>query len=460
RDFETMLELARSAELTADTPAAARARDVAFDYFEQPWRDAFGLFDISRLQNQDRSLGPTALECEAYWALTYILLDTGQLDEMATRAREFLALAESTRNEHRRLEALGWLALRELTLSDLDAVKRYVAEGLPAARAIPHERALYLFLDAGSRVHQLDAEYERAEQMCTETLPLTLEANGRVSALLGVGIARAHLGRVSAALTPLSQALDIAQRAGIVESVPMVTGVLGWLHGELGDFAGAVEHFTAASARAAAVGRADTEAPLRFQLARAHWALGDAASAHAEAARAEQLVAARPARRGAPSVSSMRRQLQLDAAHGEYRVASGELAAAETIGERLLHGALERRSPKHVAIARLLLAQAALGLGRPDSAQRHALAGLEVLVERPIPLVEWRLLATLATALQQTNDANSAADALARASAVLDRIERSIDDDRLRERWANARAVRALRAAAPAATAGGVRAAV
>jgi DNA-binding winged helix-turn-helix (wHTH) protein len=454
--FEAMLELARSPELAADTPAASRARDAAFDYFEQPWRDAFGLFDVPRLQNQSRSMGAAALQCEAYWALSYILLEVGRLDEMAQRTAECLALAVATGNEQRRLEALAWLTTRELALGDSEQAKRYLNEGMPAARAIRHERALYLFLDASARLHLLESDYELAERMHAEALPLTLEVSGRVGGLLGIGLARAHLGRVSAALAPLSQALDIAQRTGMAESVQMITGVLGWVHAEVGDFASAAHHFAAASDLATASGRADTEAALRFQLARAHGALGDGPLAQGAIARAERLLEAPPAARGALATPS-RRRLQLDAAQGEWRIASGELQSAETVAQRLLERALELRSPKHVAIARLLLAHAALGLARPDSAKQHAAAGLDALERHPIPLVAWKLHAALAAALRQTGAGSAATSELSRALELVEQIERSIDDERLRERWSGSRSVRELRAAAAPA---GVRAAV
>jgi tetratricopeptide (TPR) repeat protein len=451
-DFEAMLELARSPELTADTPAAARARDRAFDYFEQPWRDAFGLFDVPRLQNQSRSMGATALQCEAYWALSYILLQAGRFDEMAQRSGEFLALAVATGNEQRRLEALAWLTTRELTLGDRGQAKFYLSEGMPAARAIRHERALHLFLGAGARLHLLEGDYELAERMHAEALPLNLEVGGRVGALIGIGLARAHLGRISAALAPLSQALDIAQRTGMAESVQMITGVLGWVHAEVGDFASAANHFATAADLAGASGRADTEAALRFQLAHAHASLGAGQVAQAALASAERLLEAAPAPCRASPVAS-RRPLQLAAAQGECRIARGELPSAEAVAQRLLDLALEVGSPKHVAIARLLLAQAALGLARPDSAKLHAAAGLDALVRHPIPLVAWKLHAVLVAALRQAQAGSAATSELRRALERVEPIERSIDDERLRERWSSLSLVRELRAAAASASA-------
>lgn len=455
-DFESMLALARSPEIAADTPEAARARDTAFDYFEQPWRDAFGLFDVPRLQNQNRSMGAAALQCEAYWALSYILLEAGRFDEMAQRTRECLALAQATGNEQRRLEALAWLTTRELALGNTEQAKRYLNEGMPAARALRHERALYLFLDSSARVHLLESDYELAERMHAEAQPLTLEVGGRVGGLLGVGLARAHLGRISAALAPLSEALDIAQRTGMAQSVQVITGVIGWLHAEVGDFAGAANHFAATSDLAGSSGRADTEAALRFQLARAHAELGDVPLARAAIARAERLLEASPAAYGA-SIMPSRRRLQLDVAEGECRVALGEWQRAELVAQRLLEHAIELRSPKHVAIARLLLARVELGLARPESAKQHAAAGLDAIERHPIPLVAWRLHAALAAALRQTNALGAATGELRRALELVEQIGRNIDDERLRERWSTARAVRELRAAvAPA----GARAAV
>lgn len=446
-DFRAMLELTRSPELTGETPEARRALAAAFDYFEQPWRDAFGLFDAPRLQNQNRSMGPTALECEALWALAYLMLEAHRLDEMAVISREYLALAEATGNEQRRIEALAWLATRELALGDLDKAKQYIAEGMPAARAINHERALYLFLDASARVHQIEGDYALVEQLDLEALPLSLEVASRTGALLGIGLSRAHLGRISGALAPLLQALDMAQRSGMAEFVQRIAGVLGWVYAEAGDFGAAARHFSEARDLAGASRRVGTEAALRFQLARAHAMQGELALARAEADRAERMLEASPARADARSPLA-RRQLQLDAAEAEYRITIGEPAAAERVAERLLQGARERGSHKYVALARLLLAQASLALARTDSARQHAAAGLDALEQHPIPLMAWRLQAVLAAALRPTAPSSAADGALARALELAKQIELGIDDERLRERWASSREMRALRALA------------
>jgi tetratricopeptide (TPR) repeat protein len=327
---------------------------------------------------------------------------------------------------------------------------------MPAVRAIRHERALHLFLDASARLHLLEGDYELAERMHAEALPLTFEVEGRVGALIGIGLARAHLGRISAALAPLSQALDLAQRTGMAESVAMITGVLGWVHAEVGDYASAATHFAAAADLAGPSGRADTEAALRFQLASARAVLGAGPLAQAALAHAERALEVVPPPRGASAIQA-RRRLQLDAAQGECRIACGELAGAEAVAQRLLELALEVGSPKYVAIARLLLAQAALGLARPDRAKQHAAAGHAALERHPIPLVAWKLDATLVAALRQTQPGGAAASELRRALEQIDRIERGIDDERLRECWSSLRRARELRAAAAPA---GVRAVV
>ena len=84
-------------------------------------------------------------------------------------------------------------------------------------------------------------------------------------------------------------------------------------------------------------------------------------------------------------------------------------------------------------------------------------SGLHALERHPIPIVAWRLHAALAAASHQAGEAGAARVALDRALELMDQIERSIDDERLRQRWSSWAEVREPRASAVPA---GVRAAV
>jgi DNA-binding winged helix-turn-helix (wHTH) protein/tetratricopeptide (TPR) repeat protein len=447
-DFETMLAATRSPDFSGASPAAAQARDVVFDYLDEPWRDAFGLFNMPRMPNQDRSMGTAAIQCEAYFAIAYILLQTGRFEEMGVRTREFLALAEASHNEPRRVEALGWLATLELERGDLARARQYLNDGMPAARAIGHERALYMLLGMAGRLHQLGAEYEPAEAMNLEALPLSMEATGRVDCLIGVALARAHLGRVSAALAPLAEALDIARRTELIDSIRKITATLGWLHGEVGDWESAVRHL-ASAVEQARPSSASMEMRFRLELARAHAARGDVASAVDELEHAERLDLR--AQRSSPSndpTRVTRRQLHLYSARAEYLLERADHAAAEPAARALLRGATELGSPKHVALAHLLLGRAALARGDSDGARAAATAGIAVIERHPLPLIAWRLYAILGSSLGRTADHRAAAAAVARALELVEEIERGLDDAAMRATWSSSRGVRELRAAA------------
>lgn len=447
-DFETMLVATRSPDFSGSSPAAARARDVVFDYLGEPWRDAFGLSNMPRMPNQDRALGAAAIQCEAYFAMSYILRQAGRLEEMDVRTHEYLALAEASHNEPRRVEALAWLAMLELQREHLERARQYLYDGMPAARAIGHERALYMLLTTAGRLHHLSGEYESAEALSLEALPLSLEASGRVDCLVGVALARAHLGRVAAALVTLSEALDIARRAELVDSIRNITATLGWLHGEVGDWESAVRHL-ASAVEQARLSSASMEVRLRLELARAQAARGDVASAVAELERAERLdQRAEPASPASNQNRVTRRQLHLDAARAEYLLERADHAATELAARSLLRGATALGSPKHVARAHLLLARAALAGGKLDGARAEAAAGIAVVERHPLPLIAWRLYAILGAALRHTPDHFAAAAAVNRALELVDEIERGLDDTALRTTWSSSPGVRDLRAAA------------
>jgi DNA-binding winged helix-turn-helix (wHTH) protein/tetratricopeptide (TPR) repeat protein len=448
RDFETMLRAARSPDFGGPSPEAAHARDVVFDYLEEPWRDAFGLFDMPRMPNQDRSMGPGAIQCEAYWALSYILMRQRRLDDADVRTREYLALAEESQNVPRQVEALAYLAWLELERGDVDAALKCVHVGLPAARAIPHLRAVYMFFGTGSRAHQLRGDYELAEAMNVEALPLGMEVTGRVDSLFGVALARAHLGRVSAALGTLSEALDIARRAELEDMVVKITATLGWLHGEVGDWESAARHF-ASAAELARLGSTGTEMRFRLELARAHLAQGDAAS-KGDLDTPERLTPRDGSPNdGKPPLAAPRRQMHLEAARAEYQLERGDAAAAKPSAEALLRAATELGSPKHLELAHLLLARVALTTGDAKVALEQASTGIEVLSRHPMPLLGWKLYDVLASAHRRAGDAASAAVAAARALELIRQIENGLDEPALRALWSRSRAVRELEVANP-----------
>jgi tetratricopeptide (TPR) repeat protein len=189
----------------------------------------------------------------------------------------------------------------------------------------------------------------------------------------------------------------------------------------------------------------------RMELARALVAKGQTARAMHELEQAERQnnVPSGPSNPSVPFRPS-RRQLHLHAARAEYHLEKGEHATAESPARSLLQGATALRSPKHVAVARLLLARIALCRGSASASAEHARSGLEGLAQLPSPLIAWRLWFVLGTAHQKLGDPNAAATAFARALELTDPIERGLEDSRLRAVWASQHEVMQLHQAAAA----------
>ncbi len=115
------------------------------------------------MPNQSRAQGAAAVQCEAYWAIAVVLSCTNRFAAMAARLQEFLALAQASHNEPRRLEALALLGIAELEQGQHHQGVRLLDECIPAARALGHARALSIALGARALVHHLRCELTLAE---------------------------------------------------------------------------------------------------------------------------------------------------------------------------------------------------------------------------------------------------------------------------------------------------------
>jgi len=451
REFQAMLQAASSPSFTAHGAEAERARDSVFAYLARPWRDAFGSFDMARMPNQQRSMGAVAIQCEAYWGLCHVLLLTGFVDEMGRRVQEYLELARASHNEPRRVEALAWMATRQLVLGDVDAARTLLEQCIPAARAIDHSRALFLAYNASRRMLFHLAEYEAAERWTEQALALSTEAAGRVDMLLGLGLIRAHLGRLSAGLEALNEAVEIARRAEFDDSLQALCNGLGWIFLEAGDLERASAQFVQGSELASKRGLASGQLHSSSQLARALLERGEVTAARAALDRARALVTtAGGAGRGGPAAHD-RAWLHWQAADAECSLAGSNPEAALASAAALLAAATSQKAIKHVVIAHELLARSQLALGQAERAQPELEAACSLLRDHPMPLTAWRVFATLAAERSTSGDVTAASAACERSLALIDELGRGISDEALRATWLGSRGVRGVRAAAAAA---------
>ncbi len=439
REFEAMLQCASSPNFTADDPEAQRAQDSVFDYLARPWRDAFGSFDMPRMPNQPRGMGAVAIQCEAYWGLCHVLLLTGRVDEMGRRVQEYLELARASPNEPRRVEALAWMATWQLVLGDVGAARALLEQATPAARAIHHSRALHLAYSGSRRMHFHLAEYEAAEHETLAGLAVNIEAAGRVDGLLGLGLIRAHLGRLSAGLEALNEAVEVAQRAEFRDSLQALYNGLGWLFLEAGD----LERAAAESLRGKELAKerrlTSGEVHSWSQLALVFLERGDATAARAALDAAKSLTA--PALPQGGAAARDRAWLHWQAADAECWLAGGEPRAALASAAELLAAATHQKAIKHVVIAHELLARIELALGRPERAELELTAAVGLLADHPMPLTARRVFTTLGSERRACGDRGASSVAFARARALIDDVARGIADEGLRATWLGARGV-------------------
>lgn len=434
--FEVMLERARGAAFTGDTAEAQRARDVVFSYFEQPWRDAFGISEHARMPNQDRSFGPAAIQAEAYWCISLILSSAGRWEEFGVRAAEFLELAKASHNEPRRLEALTWMSMRELELGRMSEAAQLLDAVIPAARSIGHHRALFVALHLRGHLAYLRGEDEPSEALFAESLPLAIEVMGRIRSLFGMVRARVSSGRASQALDAFREALDLCRRIENELMPQLLHDEIGDLYLELGLPARAHgEHMRALEiARRHSLRAGQIHA--HIGLARGYRASVGAERAGAELEHAEQLV--RELRQAGETLSNRHLQdpgMAFDAACAEQRLFEGALDDAEHHARDLLSAAARLGSPRPAAQARNALARVELLRGQHGSAVAHVQSGLSALGGSRHPFARIELWMTLAAIRERAGSVTEAADARRAAAAIVDEVSASIVDPQLRAEW-------------------------
>lgn len=444
RHFELMLERARAPEFAAASRGAEAARAAAFDYFAQSWRDEFGVNDMPRMPNQEPSLGANAIQCEAYWGLCLTLLKADRLEEAGIRLTEYLRLAESSRNEPRRVEALACMAIRHIELSELRTALTLLDESIPIARALNHARALSIALSLRARLHYRFGEYEQAETLYAEGLPLSHEVGGRLGCLLGLGLARTQLGRITAALGALEEALEVSRQAEYQHTRQFLHSALGDLFLELGDTDRASAHLQQGIELAREHGLEKGELRALLDLGRACLERRELALASEAIAKVERLLGAK-----APADDQVVEQqgtdsLRLEWTRTEYLLCQGELEQAKARARTLLELAEAYGDPRHLATAYRLLARVELGGRDLGAAHGYVQAGLRVLAGRPMPLVEWKLLATLGIERQRSGQHAEASRAFAEALALIEQIASGISNEALRRTWLRSPAVQGV----------------
>lgn len=449
REFQAMLENASSSEFTDAGATAERAREMVFDYFEQPWRDASSAYEMARMPNQPRSLGPSAIQCEAYWCISYTLFEADQLEELAAWGEAYLRVAEQSSNEPRRAEALGWMAVRQLELANLEQAFRLADESIRIAREIAHPRALFVALCARAKVYHRRGQYQPARVDQEESLSLSVAAQSGVEGLRDLGETLIQLGDVASACAALEQAEQVAARTERADWVQNVTLARARLYLELGAVEPALTQCSRAVDLARQNGARAPEARSWIELGRA-WVLAGDRKQAADALQkgrslASELAVARDPRRSLRYVE-LHDRLQSELAHAEFQLLAAELELAAAHARHLLQWASESESLLHRVLAHRMLAQVELARGNDSRALEEVSQAAAALGEHPAPLLRLRVLASQGIVQQRAEPpATRAQRTLATAQAIVEQISGSIVDAQVLEAWNQAAVPRAVR---------------
>ncbi len=449
-DFEAMLARAQSFEQRSPDHDAERGLELeaVFDYFEQPWGDAFSARQEPRMLNQPRSLGASAIACEALFALATLSLYSGHAAELGEAAREMLRLAEASQNAPRRAEALGWMGSWHLAIGDRQAAKALLDAGRELAQTLGHSRALYTWHKQRAMIHWLEGELELALSSYQQLRTLTYEAGGVIDCLNSIGLLHAQLGHLSDGLNELERAAGLAEEAGLKLFSASIFRSVGRVYRELGAFERALDQDQRSLELARESGSIEDEIDAWLSLFETHSLRDEGAAARGALLEAERLLC------GQGEVETTRAcllRLRLEAAKSKHAQSLGAFELAEQSASALLAAATRERLHEPTLLGHQALARARLARGDLLGSRAELARALELLAERPLPSVEWQLWALLAELEGISGNAAAMGAAYRRAGAGLDLLAASIAEEELRQTFAASPSVRQVRDAARAA---------
>ncbi|CAN5680712.1 hypothetical protein BH20ACI3_BH20ACI3_11140 [soil metagenome] len=394
--------------------------------------------DFTKMLEQAHQLNSLELQSAALNALTTTLFFSHRLEETAARAREALGVAERAGSQALRVETMSLIALKHLCYGELQEAKPVLDDIISTARALNHQPALLSGLTWRGCLHFFQSEYEAAIEIETEASGLASELRDGfllLTSLFFLGLARGNLGRMSAALATLYEAIEKARRNGDLFWYPRMPNCIGWLHRELQDFEGAHKY--------------DQQG---IEVSREHHVLEAEANSlinlgidYTHAGDVEKTLSAFHQVRDIFERDAWfrwRYNIRLQAATAEHWLRGSDLERASQFALQLLDTATQYEAHKYIAWAHRLLAQVAIANGELAEGEKQLNAALSELREYPSPLVAWKTYAELGRLKSQLGDSSSAREAFAQAAEIVNSIVASVSDEGLRTTFMTSEAVR------------------
>jgi serine/threonine protein kinase/tetratricopeptide (TPR) repeat protein len=394
--------------------------------------------DFTKMLERARELESLELQSAALNALTTTLFFSHRLEETAARAAEALDVALRAGSEKLRVETMCLIALKRLCYGELREAKPVLDDIISTARALEHQPALLSALTWRGCLHFFQSEYEAAVELETEASRLASELRDGfllLTSLFFLGLARGNLGRMSAALATLHEAIDKAKLNGDLFWYPRMPNCIGWLHRELQDFEGARKYDEQGIevSRQHHVLEAEANSWINLGIDYTHEGDGEkTVSAFHEV----QNIFARDA------WFRWRYNIRLQAATTEHWLKQGDPEKAREFALRLRETATEHETHKYIGVAHKLMGEVEMARGDLEEAHKHFAAALEELRKYPAPLVAWKTYAELGRLELQLGNSSSAHEAFAQAAQIVNSIAASVSDESLRTTFMDSGAVR------------------
>jgi tetratricopeptide (TPR) repeat protein len=281
-------------------------------------------------------------------------------------------------------------------------------------------------------------EYERAIEIETEARQLASELRDGfllLTSMFFLGLSRGNLGRMSEALTTLTEAIDMARRNGDLFWYPRMPNCIGWIHRELQDFEGALKH--------------DAEG---LGVSRQHHVLEAEANSlinlgidYTHSGKTDETISTFDEVRDIFKRDAWfrwRYNIRLEAATAEHWLRQGNLSKAREFAQRLLDTASRYEVHKYIAVAHKLIAQISIAAGDTAGGESELMSAFEELRHYPVPVVAWKTYAELGRLKSSLGDLSAARDSFAQAAEIVNACAANIDDTSLRETFLHSDAVR------------------
>jgi tetratricopeptide (TPR) repeat protein len=238
-------------------------------------------------------------------------------------------------------------------------------------------------------------------------------------------------------LNALQEAMRLAELNGERHFLSCLPNTIGWLHQELQDLETALRLNTEGVQLARETGMLEGEANSHLNLGHDYLELGELVRALEHLQTAERLCCQN-------LKFSWRYQIRLQAELASYWIARGDVKAAGAHATASLQGAEATLSRKHLAWAHKLLGDIAALEERVEDGQRYYATALSVLQRHPCPTIEWKILKAAAELARRQRNDSASAEYLGRSRAVVQSLADGLHEDKLRQGFLAAKAVRDL----------------